>query len=147
MSIRRYFDELKLRLVLDHTVESLEVISEKIEEKEEYLRVTIKLSGDSVMHCFQYVISDGSIGISKYSFHWHDAAGNLICRWDNAPHHPELDNFPHHIHTNDDVSASSEMSLIKVLSEAKALLKQQNAGALPGKGDHTGQPDVFVLRS
>ena len=53
MSIRGYFDEIKLRLVLDPTVESFEVISEKIKEKEEYLRVTIKLSGDSVMHCFR----------------------------------------------------------------------------------------------
>jgi hypothetical protein len=26
----------------------------------------------------------------------------LICRWDNAPHHPELSIFPHHIHESDD---------------------------------------------
>ncbi len=129
LSIHRYFDEIKLRLVLDPTVESFEVISEKIKEKEGYLRVTLKLSGDSVVHCFEYVLSDGSIGISKYSFHWHDAAGNLICRWDNAPHHPELDNFPHHVHTKDTVSASSGMDFRKVLGEVKAALEQQNAGA------------------
>ena len=128
MSIRGYFDEIKLRLVLDPTVESFEVISEKLGEKEGYLRVTIKLPGDSVMHCFEYVLSDGSIGISKYSFHWHDVSGNLICRWDNAPHHPELDNFPHHVHTKDKVSASSEMDLRKVLSEVKAAIEQQNVG-------------------
>lgn len=34
MSIRGYFDELKLRLVIDPSVELFEVISEKIEEKE-----------------------------------------------------------------------------------------------------------------
>ena len=130
MSIRRYFDELKLRLVIDSGVESFEVISERIEEKEGYLRVVIKLPSDSVMHCFEYVLSDGSIGISKYSFHWQDAAGNLIYRWDNSPHHPELDSFPYHVHTKDSVSVSSEMSLIKVLDEVKVLLKQQDAGAV-----------------
>ena len=133
LSIRRYFDELKLRLVIDPVVELFEVISEKIEEKEGYLRVVIKLPDDSVMHCFEYVLSDGSIGISKYSFHWQDVTGNLICRWDNSPHHPELDNFPYHVHTKDSASVSSKMSLIKVLNEVKALLKQQDAGARGGE--------------
>lgn len=125
MSIRRYFDELKLYLVINPIVESVEIISEKIGEKEGYLRVIIGLPDDSVMYCFEYVLSDGPIEISKYSFHWQDMAGNLICRWDNTPHHPELDNFPHHIHTKDKVSASSEMDLRKVLSEAKAVLEQR----------------------
>lgn len=125
MSIRRYFDELQLYLVINPIVESVEVISEKIGEKEGYLRVIIGLPDDSVIHCFEYVLFDESIGISKYSFHWQDAAGNLICRWDNAPHHPELDNFSYHVHTKDKVSASSEMDIRKVLSEAKAVLEQR----------------------
>jgi hypothetical protein len=125
LSIRRYFDELKLYLVINPIVESVEVISEKIGGKEGYLRVIIGLPDDSVIHCFEYVLFDESIGISKYSFHWQDVAGNLICRWDNAPHHPELDNFPYHAHTKDKVSASSEMNLRMILSEAKAVLKQR----------------------
>ena len=123
MSIRRYFDELKLYLVINPIVESVEVISEEIGGKEGYLRVIIRLPDDSVIHCFEYVLFDELIGISKYSFHWQDVAGNLICRWDNAPHHPELDNFPYHVHTKDKVSASSEMNLRTILSEAKAVLK------------------------
>lgn len=125
MSLCRYFDELKLYLVINPIVESVEAISEKIGEKEGYLRVIIGLPDDSVIHCFEYVLLDESIGISKYSFHWQDVAGNLICRWDNAPHHPELDNFPYHVHTKDKVSASSEMNLRTILSEAKAVLKQR----------------------
>ena len=125
MSIRRYFDELKLYLVINPIVRSVDIISEEIGGKEGYLRVIIGLPDDSVIHCFEYVLFDESIGISKYSFHWQDVAGNLICRWDNAPHHPELDNFPYHVHTKDKVSASSEMNLRTILSEAKAVLKQR----------------------
>lgn len=125
MSIRRYFDELKLYLVINPIVKSVEIISEEIGGKEGYLRVIIGLPDDSVIHCFEYVLFDESIGISKYSFHWQDVAGNLICRWDNAPHHPELDNFPYHVHTKDKVSASSEMNIRTILREAKAVLKQR----------------------
>ena len=120
MSIRRYFDELKLYLVISPIVKSFEIISEKIWEKEGYLRVVIGFPDDSVMYCFEYVLFDESIEISKYSFHWQDGAGDLICRWDNAPHHPELDNFPHHTHTKDNVSASGEISLRNALNEVKA---------------------------
>ncbi len=52
MSIRRHFDELKLYLVINPIVESVEVISEKIGEKEGYLRVIIGLPDDSVIHRF-----------------------------------------------------------------------------------------------
>ncbi len=34
----------------------------------------------------------------KYSFHWQDADGELICRWDNVRHHMDLPNAPHHLH-------------------------------------------------
>jgi hypothetical protein len=38
------------------------------------------------------------IEVEKYSFHWQDAVGNLLKRWDNATHHPEVVTNPHHIH-------------------------------------------------
>ncbi|CAD6492576.1 MAG: hypothetical protein CHKLHMKO_00301 [Candidatus Argoarchaeum ethanivorans] len=123
LSLCRYFDELKLYLLLNPIVESVEIISEKIGGKEGYLRIIIGLPDDSVIQCFEYALFDESIELSKYSFHWQDVAGNLICRWDNAPHHPELDNFPYHVHTKDKVIASSEMNLRKVLIEAKAVLE------------------------
>ncbi len=39
----------------------------------------------------------------KYRF-LNDADGNLVFRYDNAKHHPELENFPHHLHSEDVVS-------------------------------------------
>jgi len=39
--------------------------------------------------------------IHRYSFYCIDNENNLIFRWDNAPHHPNLKNFPHHIHLSD----------------------------------------------
>ncbi|OIP37016.1 hypothetical protein AUJ95_08845 [Candidatus Desantisbacteria bacterium CG2_30_40_21] len=33
-----------------------------------------------------------------YSYYWLDEDYNQIIGWDNAPHHQELDNYPHHKH-------------------------------------------------
>jgi len=71
-------------------------------------------------------IFDETVEISKYNFHWQDATGNLIRRWDNAPHHPELDNYPHHVHAKDTVSASSEIGIRTVLSVVKSILNPRN---------------------
>ena len=56
---------------------------------------------------------------TKYHFHWQDAQGRLIRRWDNAPHHPEIDTFPHHVHhgPKNDCRSCSSMSLMDILQE------------------------------
>ena len=34
----------------------------------------------------------------KYAYQWQEKTGNLICRWDNAAHWPEVVTYPHHQH-------------------------------------------------
>jgi hypothetical protein len=45
---------------------------------------------------FRQIILDGST--FKYAYHWQETKGNLICRWDNAPHWPDIATHPHHKH-------------------------------------------------
>jgi hypothetical protein len=46
----------------------------------------------------------------KYSYYWFTADNKLISGWDNAPHHPEIETFPHHRH-HKEVSPSNETNL------------------------------------
>ena len=67
------------------------------------MRVKASLIDDGNVELFEYVAeAKGIIRMVKYSFHWQDAQGKLRRRWDNAPHHPELPNAPHHVHAEDD---------------------------------------------
>lgn len=50
------------------------------------------------------------------SFHWQTASGELLARWDNAPHHPELTTHPDHKHVASGVEATSELGLDDVLA-------------------------------
>jgi len=57
------------------------------------------LKDGGTLELFEYVTeSGGQIRLAKYSFHWQDAQKQLVRRWDNAPHHPNLPNSPHHVH-------------------------------------------------
>jgi len=45
------------------------------------------------------VLAAETLTTVEYRYQWMDAEqGQLIKRWDNAPHYPHLANFPHHIH-------------------------------------------------
>jgi hypothetical protein len=52
---------------------------------------------------------------------------NELFRYDNAPHHPNLSNFPHHKHMAGKTIAALEPSLSQVLDEIARLMEEQPA--------------------
>jgi hypothetical protein len=75
----------------------------------------IDLTNETTLFVKDYLFLDGS---RKYAFHWQTAEGDCLIRWDNAPHHQDIDTFPYHRHlgTNLRLEASSPMNLAKVLT-------------------------------
>lgn len=63
-----------------------------------------------------------TISIDKYRFHYMNKEGQMIFRYDNAPHHQEITSFPHHKHTPDKVIQSPVPSLKDVLNEISAII-------------------------
>lgn len=53
----------------------------------------------------------------RYRYQYMDEKQGLIFRYDNAPHHKEVESFPHHKHTSNKVTAGKEPSLLDVLLE------------------------------
>ncbi|MEX2723214.1 MAG: DUF6516 family protein [Candidatus Freyarchaeota archaeon] len=50
----------------------------------------------------------------RYRYTW--LKGNaVLTRWDNAPHHPELETYPHHKHEDKRVWKCAEPSLASIL--------------------------------
>jgi hypothetical protein len=75
-------------------------------------------------------IQDGSLLFARefynqnerhYSFHWQDANGVMLVRWDDAPHHRHLTTFPYHKHIKDQVVESLPVGLPQVLQEIATL--------------------------
>ena len=52
----------------------------------------------------RFEVVEGEVQVAKYSFHWQDGDGQLIQRWDNAAHHPEIKTHPDHVHVGKDNS-------------------------------------------
>lgn len=60
-------------------------------------RVTL-MDGGLVEMTERVLEVEGTLEVTRYRHHWQDAKGLLIKRWDNAPHYPALETFPHHLH-------------------------------------------------
>lgn len=72
------------------------------------LRYRLTLHDGGLLEMFErFQVVGGGIQVAKYSFHWQDVAGQLIKRWDNAAHHPELSTHPHHVHDGAEANVQS----------------------------------------
>ncbi len=58
-----------------------------------------------------------------YSFHYQDSLDRLIFRYDDTPHHRELEGFPHHKHIAGEakVEGVNPPDLASVLSEIERM--------------------------
>ena len=81
------------------------------------LKVRVELKNGWLMDYWEH----RAPGLRRYSFHvFHDS--QMIARWDNAPHHPEVATFPHHKHVSNEIQVSEEMHVEKVLAELKKMI-------------------------
>jgi len=78
------------KIVKSHKVMEYEHVGSSSRFKAE-----IRFKDDSSLSIRQIVIESFFF---KYAYHWQDREGQLIRRWDNAPHWPAISTFPHHKH-------------------------------------------------
>jgi len=57
-----------------------------------------------------------------YRFHFMDENNQLVKRWDNSPHHDDVETFPDHVHTGNGVKCSEEKDLSEILDLVKELV-------------------------
>jgi hypothetical protein len=68
-------------------------------------RMRVILLDGSMLQCVERVRHVANeLFVEKYSFHWQRPDGSLQRRWDNAPHHPEIASFPHHVYDGDELN-------------------------------------------
>jgi hypothetical protein len=93
------------------------------DSKTVYVRGSIIFIDSSVLEIaiFAAEISTTVI-IDKYRFHYMDNKGEMIFRYDNAPHHPEIPSYPHHKHIKNLVIPAHLPNLKEILNEISAMI-------------------------
>ncbi len=119
MSIAKYLASINECLITTSFIQSYEIIKERDALIDGYLRARLTFIDGSYLEFAEYtqLQPDDSVNVVTYSYHWVDARGNLVYRWDNTPHFPKLPGFPHHLHIGpkDSVEPNPTMDIFKVL--------------------------------
>ncbi|WP_143522162.1 toxin-antitoxin system TumE family protein [Pyrodictium delaneyi] len=105
-------------------------------------RLELTVRGDIVVEKATAALVDGSKlhlrqirrgdKVIAYSYYWLSQSGETIEGWDNAPHHPEVETYPHHRHVGGEVRPLEDPSLEAFLEHVK--------GTLLGEPGSTKQP-------
>jgi len=111
--------ELEL-LETSPAVKSYEILDYKEGGSFYFLKIKAELIDGSVLYIREFVSEDEY----NYSFQW-QKDGKLVVRWDNAPHHKDVETFPHHKHvgSQDNVQPSKEISLEDILRVIEEKIK------------------------
>lgn len=119
MKAAEHIAELEKLIVDNPIIQSSEIKERRVRRFDAYFKVRLRLVDDSILEITEYVHAEEEnfAEIKRYTYHWMNASGQLLLRWDNVRHYPKLAGFPHHLHEHDEkqVVPSEPMTLSKVL--------------------------------
>ncbi len=94
-------------------IQSYDILQNEITESSRKFKIKITFINLTKLEGSEFIFPEKR----NYSFQWMNEDNSLIIRWDNAEHHRNLDNFPHHKHisNNEQVESSIEITLNEVL--------------------------------
>ena len=99
-------------------VKHIEIVDLRIFKGGFFIKIKAYLSDKSHLFIREYVDSCER----NYSYHWQDTQGNLIARWDNAPHYPEIITYPHHKHLEGEILPNYSIACEEILEEIGKML-------------------------
>ena len=113
-----HFRELQLLISGLTGVEVEKYEEHLLTESRGNLRIRLRFSDDSLLETSEaiQIINNNSQRIS-YRYHYQSCTGNLIFRYDDAPHHPEINTYPHHKHIFDKILDSPQPDIKAVIRE------------------------------
>jgi len=83
------------------------------------LRIRIRFADGCLLELNESAIrEDEDINHLGYRYHFQDKGNNLIFRYDNTPHFPELQSYPNHKHSPSAVISTEKPSIVDAIIEA-----------------------------
>jgi hypothetical protein len=117
--ISEYFKEIELRLKNTEIITDKSVDLREFSATEGMLRGRLLFIDGSMLEFMEYLQEETRL---KYRFHLMDKQGDIVFRYDNAPHHKDVSTFPHHKHLPNNVIESDDKGFMDVLDEIEILM-------------------------
>jgi len=114
-----YLNEIILALIVSEIISDYTVIRRWANTDDGYIRIRASLiNGDFLEASEYFVVEGGRMVTVDYRYQWMDGDRAVLRRrWDNTPHHPEVEGFPHHCHLGSETNVvpGKPLSLLQLL--------------------------------
>lgn len=101
-------------------VVAVSYLTHRLDSTVEQFKAEVQLVDGSRLYINEVYI-DGEL--RKYAYYRLTPGGEILQGWDNAPHHPEVASYPHHLHQQGLVQPSAVRSLDDVLTLLETHIK------------------------
>jgi len=118
--ISDYFRAVELRIIDAEIIADKNVNYSEFSHDEGMLRGRLLFVDGSILEFMEYLHKEQRL---KYRFHLRDNNGQMVFRYDNAPHH-ENSSFPHHKHIANGILESEEKGIMNILDEVEHLISK-----------------------
>jgi len=130
MNAETYLMNLKVKLAVSSSIQSVEIIDERIVLSDRgYFRARLILANSDFLEISEYFVCEDEECFPKaYRYQWMDKEQKqLIKRWDNAEHFPGLPGFPYHIHLGreDNVQPSKPINSLELIDTIEEEIKEE----------------------
>ena len=120
MNDETYLMDLKVKLAVSSSIQSVEIIDERIVLSDRgYFRARLVLENGDFLEISEYFVCEDEGCFPKaYRYQWmNKEQKQLIKRWDNAEHFPGLPGFPYHIHFDreDNIQPSKPINSLELI--------------------------------
>lgn len=126
MTIADYFSGIERGLTQNIRIGSpdMPIVCLASDEFNGLVRCRIYFYDDSYLDVYEVVNTELGYPVKIHYAYTYIRAGERVFRYDNAPHHPEIDTYPHHKHlgARDALSVANEPTLAQILAEIKSVL-------------------------
>ena len=124
--IEEYFKALVDLIACLPFIEEPNINLEKRAEMVGFIRGDIEFKDGSLHHFRELIDLRLPLHQVMYAYHYQNARGKLVFRYDNTAHHTGVSTFPHHKHASDgNVLPAAAPNLEMVLREIEPLIKAE----------------------
>ncbi|MHA1265324.1 MAG: toxin-antitoxin system TumE family protein [Candidatus Helarchaeota archaeon] len=116
MKSRDYYSQLE-NIIKNHPIINHFTLNfDEIDDSTGYLKGKLELIDGSILYFNEFFEIQKNTAVRlKYKYQWQNDMGDLKIRWDNVPHYPNINTFPHHKHNTNGVHPASIITLKEVL--------------------------------
>lgn len=126
MLLNDYFDKTDSSLKKSPIISSIKVQKDRRSHSIGIIYARIVFVDESALIFMEYLESNNEILKKTYSYHYQSKNNELIFRYDNSPHHPEIPSFPNHKHSRTSVLECNAPSLDEILKEISFYILSKN---------------------